>query len=204
VVPRNQPRLIYERRLQSHPGLVTELRVTTHAVEWPLRVPVVPQPEKSLGGLHRRTSPCVGPPEQIQECGVPPALRDGPSRHPLRGAARTRRGGSRFHPLDTERYPRRMAGYRHRRDHHPDPAKSEGAGRGAYRAEIRQDRARVVLLGSALAVGPVGHPRTTRTLPVSRGVLSRLRTIRTERRLASANSLLASFRDHLPSATFGG
>lgn len=66
MVPRNQSRPIYERSLQSHPSLVTELRVTTHAVEWPLRVPVVLQPEKCLGGLHRRTSRCVGPPNKTK------------------------------------------------------------------------------------------------------------------------------------------
>jgi hypothetical protein len=70
-----------------------------------------------------------------------------------------------------------------------------------YRAEVWQDRARVILLGSALAVGPVGHHRTTRTLLVSRGDLSWLRTIRPERGLASANSLLANFREHLLTPT---
>jgi hypothetical protein len=61
VVPRNQSRLIYERSLQSHPGLVTELRVTTHAVEWPWRVPVVPQPEKSLAALRGLAGPLAAP-----------------------------------------------------------------------------------------------------------------------------------------------
>jgi Universal stress protein family len=65
VVPRNQSRLIYERSLQSHPGLVTRLRVTTRALEWSWRIPAVPQPEKSLGGLHRRASRCVGPLERL-------------------------------------------------------------------------------------------------------------------------------------------
>jgi predicted ester cyclase len=75
---------------------------------------------------------------------------------------------------------------------------------GAMLTELRYGKiARVVLLRSALAVGPVGHHRTTRTLLVSGGVLSRLRTSRTERRLASANSLLASLRERPPSATLG-
>ena len=50
MVPRNQSRLIYERNVQSHPGLLTELRATTHAEEWPLRSPLVPQHEKGTSG----------------------------------------------------------------------------------------------------------------------------------------------------------
>src|ERR671912_2233011 len=49
----------------------------------------------------------------------------------------------------------------------PDPVKSEGMGRVAHRGEGWQDRTRVGLLGSALALGPVGHHRPTRTLLVS-------------------------------------
>src|SRR5215207_3702753 len=103
-----------------------------------------PRPESmvtaSSRGLHRRTSRCVRPPKQDQEYGVPAALRDGPSRHPLRGAARPRRGRTRPHPLDGKRYPRRTACYRHGRDDPPDPAKSEGVGRVAHRGEGRQER----------------------------------------------------------------
>src|SRR5215204_2200708 len=130
-----------------------------------------PRPEPvvaaSSRGLHRRTSRCIRPPGQDQEYGVPPALRDGPPRHSLRGAARPRRGRSRPHPLDWERYPRRAPCYRHGRDHPPDPAKYDGLGRAAHRGEGWQDRTRVDLLGSALALSPVGHHRPTRTLLVS-------------------------------------
>ena len=49
----------------------------------------------------------------------------------------------------------------------PDPAKSEGVGHVAYRGKRWQDRTRVVLLGSALALGPVGHHRATRTFLIS-------------------------------------
>ena len=49
----------------------------------------------------------------------------------------------------------------------PDPAKSEGVGRVAHRGEGWQDRPGVDLLGSALALSPVGHHRPTRTLLVS-------------------------------------
>src|SRR5215211_4724241 len=137
----------------------------------PARSAQRPRPESMVAassrGLHRRTSRCVRPPKQDQKYGVSAALRDGPPRHPLRGAARPRRGRSRPHPLDGERYPRRTACYPHGRDHPPDPAKSEGLWRVANRGEGWQDRPRVDLLGSALAPGPVGHHRPTRTLLVS-------------------------------------
>src|SRR5829696_10133484 len=82
-----------------------------------------PRPESMVAassrGLHRRTSRCVGPLEQDQDYRVPPALRNSPSQHPFRSAARPRRGRSRPHPLDGERYPCRTACYRHGRDHPP-------------------------------------------------------------------------------------
>src|SRR5215204_5562334 len=59
----------------------------------------------SSRGLHRRTPRCVGTPEQDQDNRVSPALRNGPPQHPLRSAARSRRGRSRPHPLDGEWYP---------------------------------------------------------------------------------------------------
>src|SRR5215213_8103313 len=71
----------------------------------------------SSRGLHSRTSRCVHPLGQDQEYGLPAALRDGPTRHPPRGAARPRRGRSRPHPLDGKRYPRRTPCYPHGRDH---------------------------------------------------------------------------------------
>jgi predicted SnoaL-like aldol condensation-catalyzing enzyme len=49
----------------------------------------------------------------------------------------------------------------------PDPAQGEGVGRDAHRGEGRQDRKRVVLLGSAVAYGPVGYHRAARTILVS-------------------------------------
>src|SRR5215212_8334085 len=79
----------------------------------------------SSRGLHRRTSRCVHPLGQDQEYGIPAALRDGPSQHPPRGAARPLRGRSCPHPLDGVWYPLRTPCYRHGRDHPPDPAKSE-------------------------------------------------------------------------------
>jgi hypothetical protein len=48
VVPRDQSRLSYERNVQSHLGLVTELRATTHAKEWPLRARLFRNPRRAL------------------------------------------------------------------------------------------------------------------------------------------------------------
>src|SRR5215208_3084089 len=108
----------------------------------PARSAQRPRPESMVAassrGLHRRTSRCVRPPKQDQKYGVSAALRDGPPRHPLRGAARPRRGRSRPHPLDGERYPRRTACYPHGRDHPPTRRRVRVSG--ALLTEVRDGK----------------------------------------------------------------
>lgn len=97
-----------------------------------MQVSVVLQPEKCLGGLHRRTSRCVGPPNKTKSIGynqrfvtalpdihfeVLHVLAEGD--HVL------------IHWTGSGTHAERLASLTG--DHPSDPAKSEGVGRVAYR-----------------------------------------------------------------------